>query len=51
MAIESPPIIIEDEAEVDDGIVIVSVAVADIAIVIDMSITSHGRVASNVARR
>lgn len=38
IAIDSAPIVIEDELEVDDGIVIVSVAVADIAIVIDMSI-------------
>ena len=42
MAIESAPIIIEDEVEVDEAMVIVSVAVADVAIVMDMSILGCG---------
>ena len=42
MAIESTPIIVEDAVEVGEAMVIVSVAVADVATVIDMSIQGFG---------
>jgi hypothetical protein len=50
MAIESAPIVIEDAVEGDEGMVIISVAVADIAMVIDMSIPGSGGACQSVGK-